>query len=53
MVIITVPAFVILNYSLEIGKIILAVDFNLKEWKTTLFQIVNKYKHLSRYENGL
>jgi hypothetical protein len=31
MAIITVPALVIFDYSLEAGEIILAVDFNLKE----------------------
>jgi hypothetical protein len=51
MAIITASIFVILDYSSETGEIILTVDFNLNGWETTLFQIINKYKHFSRYES--
>jgi hypothetical protein len=53
MAIITAFALVTLNYNPEIGKIILTVDSSLKEWEATLSQIINKYRHPSRYESSL
>jgi hypothetical protein len=53
MAITTVSALVTLNYSPETREIILAVDSNLKGWGATLSQVINKYKHLSRYKSNL
>jgi hypothetical protein len=51
MAIIIVFTLVILNYSPEAREIILTVDFNLKRWGATLFQIVSKYRYPSRYKS--
>ena len=52
MAITTVPALITLDYSPGTGKIILAVDSNLKGWEATLSQIINKYRYPSRYESN-
>ena len=51
----TAPTLILLNYSLLINEIILAVNFNLKKWNVILFQINSETSknHVSCYENDL
>ena len=51
----TAPTLKLLNYSLLINEIILAVDFSLKKWNVILSQINSETSknHSSRYESDL
>ncbi len=47
------PALVLLDYSEEAGKSILAVDASLEGWGEVLVQLVKRERHLSRYESRI
>jgi hypothetical protein len=47
------PALVAIDYSKNAGKIILAINSNLKSLGAVFMQMVKKRKAPSRYENGM
>ena len=49
----TSPTLVSLDYSEEVGEIILAVDASLEGWGRVLMQLVQGKRHPSRYESGI